>query len=78
MNWNQIADNWRQIKGQLKTEWGKLTGNDRTAIGGKRARLADELQQNCGYSKEQAENALGEFPHGLIPVTISNSSPRRL
>jgi len=73
MIWNQVADNWRQIKGRLKTESGKLTGNDLTAIGGTRDQLAGLLQQQYGYSKEQAEKAIDEFPHGLIPVPISDS-----
>jgi uncharacterized protein YjbJ (UPF0337 family) len=78
MSWNPIADHWRQIKGRLKTEWGNLTGDDLTAIGGTRDQLADQLQHKYGYSKEQAEKACGEFPYGLIPLPISNSSRRSL
>jgi uncharacterized protein YjbJ (UPF0337 family) len=77
MNWDQIADNWRRIKGRLKSEWGTLTGSDLTAIGGTRDKLAGLLQQKYGYSREQAEKACGEFPQGLIPVPISNSYRRR-
>ena len=65
MSWNPIADHWRQIKGRLKTEWGNLTGDDLTAIGGTRDQLVDQLQHKYGYSKEQAEKACGEFPYGL-------------
>ena len=78
MNWNHIADNWRQIKGRLKAGWDNLTGNDR-AIDGTRDAARDELpEQKCGYSQEQAEEACGKFPHGLIPIPISNSSWRSL
>jgi hypothetical protein len=63
MNWKQIADNWGQIKDRLKTEWTNLTGL---------------LQQKYGDKKEQAEKACGEFPHGLIPIPISNSTRRSL
>jgi uncharacterized protein YjbJ (UPF0337 family) len=62
--------NWRQIKGRLKRKWDNLTHNDRTA------KLADLLQQKLGYSKGQAVEASDKFPHGLNPVTISNSSRR--
>jgi uncharacterized protein YjbJ (UPF0337 family) len=78
MNWNQIADKWRQIEGRWKTEWGNLTRNDLTAIGGMRDQLAGLLQLKYGNSREQAEKACVEFPHSHIPVPISNLSRRRL
>jgi uncharacterized protein YjbJ (UPF0337 family) len=78
MNWDQIAGNSKQIIGKVKQKWGKLTGNDATAFAGKGDQLAGELQQKYGDSKQQAQNALGEFPPGLIPVTVPNSSSRCL
>jgi hypothetical protein len=62
--------NWRQIQGRLKRKWDNLTHNDLTA------KLADLLEQEGGYSKGQPQKASDTFPHGLIPVTISNSSRR--
>ena len=78
MHWDQIAGNWKQIIGKVKQKWGKLTGNDATAFAGKGDQLAGELQQKYGDANQQAENALGRFPLGLIPVIISNPSSRRL
>jgi uncharacterized protein YjbJ (UPF0337 family) len=28
MNWDQVAGNWEQFKGQVKEKWGKLTDDD--------------------------------------------------
>jgi len=28
MNWDQIAGQWKQIKGKAKTKWGKLTDDE--------------------------------------------------
>jgi uncharacterized protein YjbJ (UPF0337 family) len=78
MNWDQFAGNWKQIVGKVKQKWGKLTGSDSTAFAGKGDQLAGELQQKYGDSKQPSRNALGEFPHGLIPVTISSPCSRRL
>ncbi len=77
MNWDEIAGNWKQIKGTVKESWGKLTANDLTAIAGQWDQLAGVLQQKYGYSRGQSDKELTEFPQGLIPVTISKSSQGR-
>jgi hypothetical protein len=38
MRWDEIAGSWRQVRGRVKEQWGKLTGNNLTAIAGKRER----------------------------------------
>jgi uncharacterized protein YjbJ (UPF0337 family) len=65
MNWDQIAGNWRQFKGNVKEKWGKLTDDDLTTIAGKREQLAGLLQQRYGYAKDQAEKELHEFSNAL-------------
>ena len=56
MNWDQIAGNWKQVKGKVK--WGKLTDDDLDVIEGKKDQLVGRLQERYGYSKEQAEKEL--------------------
>ena len=36
MDWNRVEGNWKQVNGQVKEKWGKLTDDDLTAINGKR------------------------------------------
>jgi uncharacterized protein YjbJ (UPF0337 family) len=67
MNWDQIAGNWKQVKGTVKEKWGKLTDDDLTTIAGKRDQLAGVLQERYGYEKDQAEKALDEFSRSLKP-----------
>lgn len=55
MNWDQIQGNWKQVKGDIKTHWGKLTDDDLTYIDGQRDRLVGKLQELYGISKEEAE-----------------------
>jgi len=31
MDWNRVEGNWKQVKGQVKEKWGKLTDDDLTA-----------------------------------------------
>ena len=28
MDWNRVEGNWKQVKGQVKEKWGKLTDDD--------------------------------------------------
>jgi uncharacterized protein YjbJ (UPF0337 family) len=35
MNWNIVKGNWKQIKGTIKGQWGKLTNNRLGQISGK-------------------------------------------
>ena len=67
MNWDQIQGNWKQLTGQVKEKWGKLTDDDLTMIAGKRDQLAGVLQERYGYAKEQVEKVLDEFTKSLKP-----------
>jgi len=36
MDWNRVEGNWKQLKGKVKEQWGKLTDDDITQINGNR------------------------------------------
>lgn len=55
MNAEQIKGNWKQLKGKVKEQWGKLTDDDLTVINGREEQLVGKLQERYGYTKEQAE-----------------------
>ena len=69
MNWDQIQGDWKQMTGQVKEKWGKLTDSDLTVIAGKRDQLAGLLQQRYGYAKEKAEKELDDFLSALKPAS---------
>jgi uncharacterized protein YjbJ (UPF0337 family) len=58
MNKDQIQGNWKQLKGMIKEQWGKLTDDDLTTISGKKDQLVGKLQERYGYTKEQAEREI--------------------
>ena len=60
MNTDQLQGNWKQFKGKVKEQWGKLTDDDLTIINGQQEQLLGKLQERYGYTKEQAER---EFSH---------------
>jgi uncharacterized protein YjbJ (UPF0337 family) len=61
MNWDQIAGQWKQMRGQMRQKWAKLTDSDWEMIAGKRDEFLGKLQQRYGYSREQAERELQEW-----------------
>ena len=40
MNWDRIEGNWKQFKGKVKEQWGKLTDDQLDVIAGKREHAA--------------------------------------
>ncbi len=65
MNQDIIQGKWSQIKGSLKTQWGKLTDDDLARMDGNRQYLIGKLQERYGWQKEQAEQEIRSFEHTL-------------
>jgi len=61
MNWDRIAGNWKQAKGKVKEQWGKLTDSDLDTIGGKRDQLVGKIQNSYGVGKDEAEKQINEW-----------------
>jgi len=55
MNWDQVAGNWKQLKGTVREKWGKLTDDDLDVVAGKRDQLVGKIQERYGITKEAAE-----------------------
>ena len=55
MNWDQFEGKWKQAKGSLREQWGKLTDDDVDRIGGQREQLVGRLQERYGLAREAAE-----------------------
>jgi len=61
MNWDQIEGKWKQMKGSLKTQWGKLTDDDLDMIAGQRDKLVGKLQERYGYARAEAQREADEW-----------------
>jgi uncharacterized protein YjbJ (UPF0337 family) len=60
MNQDVFEGKWKEMRGQVKEWWGKLTDDDLERMDGKADQLIGALQQKYGYTKEQAEKELNE------------------
>ena len=61
MNWDQLEGKWKQVKGSVKTRWGKLTDDDMDVIAGHKDQLVGRIQERYGIRKEQAEQQVDEW-----------------
>jgi len=65
MNWDQVEGKWKQVKGQAKEKWGKLTDDDIDVIDGKRQQLIGRIQERYGIAKDEAEEQADQFVKNL-------------
>lgn len=61
METNRIEGDWRQVRGWIKEQWGKLTDDDLTAIDGSIDRLVGRIQHHYGYELDRAEREVREW-----------------
>lgn len=61
MNRDVLKGKWRQVQGDIKAKWGKLTDNHLTEIGGDWDKLTGRLQEEYGWQKDRAEREINEF-----------------
>ena len=54
MNQDIFEGKWKQIKGEAKAWWGKLTDDDLERAEGKYEVFAGLLQEKYGYTRERA------------------------
>jgi len=61
MNKDILKGKWTQMKGGIRTQWGKLTDDDVDMIQGDAEKFIGKLQERHGYGREQAEKELDDF-----------------
>ena len=61
MNWNIVEGNWKQFKGEVKAQWGKLTDDHLDVIAGKRSQLGGKIQEAYGITQDEAEQQIKHF-----------------
>lgn len=65
MNNDILEGKWKQVRGQAKEWWGKLTDDDLDRVAGKSEQLIGLLQEKYGYTRERAEEEFNSRLKGL-------------
>ena len=61
MNWDTIQGNWKEMKGQVRQKWGRLTNDEIDVIAGRREQLEGTLQRVYGKTKDEVKREVDEF-----------------
>jgi uncharacterized protein YjbJ (UPF0337 family) len=75
MNWEIVEGNWKQFKGKVKQQWGRLTDDHLDVIAGKRDELAGRLQEAYGVSKDEAEEQIRAFERQYDDTLMDETIP---
>ena len=67
MNKDIFEGKWKQIRGEAKGWWGKLTDDDLDQVEGNAEQLVGLLQQKYGYTRLHAEE---EFHRRIKEVKV--------
>ena len=62
MNQDRIQGRWKQLKGKLKEQWGRLTDDDLDVIAGRRDQLLGRIQQRHGLARDAAGRPAPDKP----------------
>ncbi|HEX3052513.1 MAG TPA: CsbD family protein [Aggregatilineaceae bacterium] len=63
--WDRVSGMWKQMKGEAKKQWGKLTDDDLMEVEGNRDKLAGKLQERYGMAKDDANRQIDEWAERL-------------
>jgi uncharacterized protein YjbJ (UPF0337 family) len=61
MNRDTLKGQWKQLKGEIQSQWGRLTNDDLDVIEGEYSQLVGRLQERYGHSRDEAEREIDEF-----------------
>ena len=61
MNKDIVSGNFKQLKGKIKQQWGKLTDDEIDQMEGNADILAGKIQERYGVTKDEAEKQAKEF-----------------
>ena len=78
MNWDQTEGKWKQLKGSVKEQWGKLTDDDLTQIAGNKDKLVGKMQERYGIAKEEAQKRADDWLKSQRDMDTQETSVRGL
>lgn len=61
INTDILSGKWKQLKGEIKKQWGKLTDDDLQIVEGQHDKLVGLVQERYGYARERAEQEVERF-----------------
>ena len=80
MNWDRVEGNWKQLGGQARTQWGKLTDDQLSATGGSMDALIGKIQEVYGIARDVATKQVRDWSETLqemnLPAELDQAKAR--
>lgn len=61
MNEDILKGQWKQLRGEVQKQWGKLTNDDLDVIDGEYDKLVGRIQERYGRSQEEAKREVERY-----------------
>lgn len=61
VNWDQIKGQWKQMQGDVRKQWAKLTDDDIQEARGDREKFEGKVQERYGLTKEEARRRVDQW-----------------
>jgi uncharacterized protein YjbJ (UPF0337 family) len=61
MNSDVLESKWQKLKGEIRSEWGKLTDDDLERIAGNKDKLIGVVQERYGYVWDEARQIVDRY-----------------
>jgi uncharacterized protein YjbJ (UPF0337 family) len=75
MNQDRIEGRWKQLKGKVKEQWGRLTDDDLDVIAGRRDQLLGRIQQRHGMAKDEADRQVRSWEKSNPDHRLDDTRP---
>jgi uncharacterized protein YjbJ (UPF0337 family) len=61
MNSGELESKWQKLKGEIRSQWGKLTDDDLERIAGNKDKLIGVVQERYGYVWDEARQTVDRY-----------------
>lgn len=61
MDQDILKGKWKQYRGKVQEQWGKLTDDDLSQAEGKRDQIVGKIQERYGVTRDEAEKQYEKF-----------------
>jgi uncharacterized protein YjbJ (UPF0337 family) len=76
MNSDVFLGKWKQVRGEARAWWGKLTDDDLEKVAGRFEMFIGLLQEKYGYSRAQAEQEIEQHMKTFDSDMNQKTQPR--
>jgi uncharacterized protein YjbJ (UPF0337 family) len=61
MDTNELEGKWQKLRGEIRSQWGKLTDDDLERIAGNKDKLIGVVQERYGYVWDEARQVVDRY-----------------